>query len=117
MRSFSVVMSSHLLHDLERVCDHLILLTASRTQLCDDIDDVLATHRVLLAPRRKISDVEPGRHGRQGDADRPGRRVLLVRLNGPVIDPGLGGHGPWDWRTSSWPTWNRTTHCSRRSDD
>ena len=30
----SVIVSSHLLHDLERVCDHLILLAASRTQLC-----------------------------------------------------------------------------------
>ena len=48
----SVILSSHLLHDLERVCDHVILLAASRTQLCDDIDDVLASHRMLVGPAR-----------------------------------------------------------------
>jgi hypothetical protein len=32
----SVIVSSHLLHDLERVCDHIILLAASRTQISDD---------------------------------------------------------------------------------
>lgn len=84
--SLSVVVSSHLLHDLERVCDHLILLTASRPQLCDDIDDVLATHRVVLGPRRKTTEVEPGLTVvKETQTDRQAR--LLVRLNGPVIDP------------------------------
>ena len=41
----TVVLSSHLLHDLERVCDHVILLAASRAQLCDDIDVVLESHK------------------------------------------------------------------------
>jgi ABC-2 type transport system ATP-binding protein len=84
--TFSVIISSHLLHDLERVCDHLILLAASRTQLCGDIDDVLASHRVLLAPRRNISDVEPGVTVIK--ATQTTRQThLLVHLNGPVIDP------------------------------
>ena len=52
MADLSVILSSHLVHDLERVCDHVLLLAASRTQLCDDIDDVLATHRMLVGPRR-----------------------------------------------------------------
>jgi ABC-2 type transport system ATP-binding protein len=82
----SVVVSSHLLHDLERVCDHLILLTESRPQLCDDIDVVIATHRVLLGPRRKTAEVEPGLTVvKETQTDRQTR--LLVRLNGPVIDP------------------------------
>jgi ABC-2 type transport system ATP-binding protein len=82
----SVVVSSHLLHDLERVCDHLILLTASRPQLCEDIDQVLSEHRVLLGPRRKITDVEPGLTVvKATQTDRQTR--LLVRLKGPVIDP------------------------------
>jgi ABC-2 type transport system ATP-binding protein len=50
----SVILSSHLLHDLERVCDHVILLASSRTQICDDIDTVLASHRMLLGPRRTM---------------------------------------------------------------
>lgn len=87
----SVVVSSHLLHDLERVCDHLILLTASRPQLCEDINDVLAEHRVLLGPRRKTTNVEPGLTVvKVTQTDRQTR--LLVRLNSPVIDP--------TWQTS-----------------
>ncbi|MET0136276.1 MAG: ABC transporter ATP-binding protein [Kibdelosporangium sp.] len=40
----SVVLSSHLLGDLERVCDHLVVLAASRVQLAGDVDDLLAVH-------------------------------------------------------------------------
>jgi ABC-2 type transport system ATP-binding protein len=84
----SVILSSHLLHDLERVCDHLILLSASRTQLCDSIDDVVATHRVLTGPRGKppagISVVKETRTARQ--------TRLLARLDRPVVDPSWDVH-------------------------
>jgi ABC-2 type transport system ATP-binding protein len=82
----SVIVSSHLLHDLERVCDHLILLAASRTQLCGGIDDVLATHRVLVGPRRDTADA--GRGLTVIKATQTARQTrLLVRLDGPVADP------------------------------
>ena len=44
----TIVLSSHLVSDLERVCDHLILLAGSRVQLAGDIDTLLAEHRVAL---------------------------------------------------------------------
>jgi ABC-2 type transport system ATP-binding protein len=44
----TVVLSSHLVADLERVCDHLILLTGSRVQLCGDIGPLLAEHKVTF---------------------------------------------------------------------
>ena len=44
----TVVLSSHLVTDLERVCNHLILLAGSRVQLAGDIDTLLAEHRVVL---------------------------------------------------------------------
>lgn len=82
----SVVVSSHLLHDLERVCDHLVLLSSSRILLCDDIETLLASHRLLVGPRRElgrlgtnltvVSAVETQRQTR-----------VLVRTNGPVLDP------------------------------
>ena len=82
----SVVLSSHLVHDLERVCDHVILLSASRIQLCADIDEVLATHRMLLGQRRALDDVEPGLT--IIDATQTQRQTrLLVRTDGPVLDP------------------------------
>ena len=37
----TVVLSSHLVADIERVCDHLILLASSRVQLCGDIEGLL----------------------------------------------------------------------------
>jgi ABC-2 type transport system ATP-binding protein len=51
-RQVSVVMSSHLVADLERVCDYLIVLASSRVQLAGDVDELLATHHLLTGPRR-----------------------------------------------------------------
>jgi ABC-2 type transport system ATP-binding protein len=82
----TVVLSSHLLHDLERVCDHVILLAASRAQLCDDIDVVLESHKCLVGPRCSTADA-----GAAFDvvkavhSERQSR--LLVRTNAPVTDP------------------------------
>ena len=47
----TVVMSSHLLADLERICDHIIILAAGKTQICDGIENVLKTHKLLVGPR------------------------------------------------------------------
>jgi ABC-type multidrug transport system ATPase subunit len=46
----TVVLSSHLIADLERVCDHVILLAASKVQLCGDIDTLVAEPKVLNGP-------------------------------------------------------------------
>jgi ABC-2 type transport system ATP-binding protein len=82
----SVILSSHLLHDLERVCDHIILLAASRTRISDDIDNILEVHRMLVGPRRKTADAE-----RSLDVIKTTQTTnqtrLLARLNGPVLDP------------------------------
>jgi ABC-2 type transport system ATP-binding protein len=82
----TVVLSSHLVADLERVCDHLILLAASRVQLCGDIDTVLAEHQVLVGPRKDTTAIE--RDHTVVQAVRTARQTtLLIRRNGPVFDP------------------------------
>jgi ABC-2 type transport system ATP-binding protein len=43
-RQISVVMSSHLVSDLERVCDYLIVLVASRVQAAGPVAELLASH-------------------------------------------------------------------------
>ena len=53
----TVLVSSHLITDIERVCDHLILLAKSRVQLCGDIETVLAEHRVLVGPRKDTTAI------------------------------------------------------------
>jgi len=47
-RQFSVVMSSHLVSDLERICDYLIVLVASRVQLAGPVAELLAAHQQSL---------------------------------------------------------------------
>jgi ABC-2 type transport system ATP-binding protein len=82
----TVVLSSHLIADLERVCDHIILLTESRVQLCGDIDTLLAEHKVLVGPRKNTTALE--RAHTVVHAVRTARQAtLLVRLGGPVFDP------------------------------
>ena len=57
----SVVLSSHLVADLERVCDYLVVLVDSRVHVAGDVDDLLATHRRLTGPRRDPASMPPTR--------------------------------------------------------
>ena len=62
----SAILSSHLLGDVERVCDHLIVLAGSRVQVAGDVGDLLARHHRLIAPR--------------GELDRPPAGVQFIRI-------------------------------------
>lgn len=53
----TVVMSSHLLADLERVSDHVIVLASGKTQLCDNIEVVLQEHKLLVGPRKDAANL------------------------------------------------------------
>ena len=82
----TVVLSSHLVADIERVCDHLVLLASSRVQLCGDIEGLLAEHQVLVGRRKDTTAIE--RNHTVVQTDRTARQTtMLVRLNGPVADP------------------------------
>ena len=81
----TMILSSHLLRDLEEVCDHLVLLASSRVQLCAPVEAVLATHRVLVGPRQSTSGLE--RRATIVSATHTSRQSrLLVRL--PPAHPG-----------------------------
>jgi len=82
----TVVLSSHLVADLERVCDHLILLAASRVQLCGDIDTLLAEHQVLAGPRKDTTAIEKA-HTLVQATHTARQSTLLIRVGGPVVDP------------------------------
>jgi len=56
----SVILSSHLVSDLERVCDSLIVLVASRVAVTGEVDDLLASHLRLTGARRDPSDLPAG---------------------------------------------------------
>jgi ABC-2 type transport system ATP-binding protein len=82
----TIVLSSHLIADTERICDHLILLAASRVQLCDDTETLLAQHRIL-AGRRKDTAAIARTHAIVREDTTERQTTLLARLNGPAIDP------------------------------
>ncbi|MFJ2610049.1 ABC transporter ATP-binding protein [Streptomyces sp. NPDC087425] len=84
-QQMSVVLSSHLVSDLEMVCDHLIVLVSSRVQVAGDIDDLLATHHRLTGPRHHPADVPPEWHVLS--AEHTGdQTTLLVRTDAPPTE-------------------------------
>jgi len=84
--SLTVILSSHLVSDLERICDHLVVLAESRTLLADDLDDVVASHRLLTAPRRDPGPIER-QHTVLRTEQTSRQTSLWVRLGGPLVDP------------------------------
>ncbi len=82
----SVVFSSHVVSELERVADFLVLMAQGRLQLVGPIDDVLAEHAVLNGPADEASRV--GEHLCVVHAEEAARRVqLLVRHVQPIETP------------------------------
>ena len=53
----SVVLSSHLIADLERVCDYLILLSKGRVQVAGGTEELLATHRMFVGARERAESL------------------------------------------------------------
>jgi ABC-2 type transport system ATP-binding protein len=56
----TVLLSSHVIADLERVCDHLLLVNAGRLQVAGEIDDLMARHALLVGPQVQPDVVIPG---------------------------------------------------------
>jgi ABC-2 type transport system ATP-binding protein len=82
----TVVLSSHLVADLERVCDYLIVLTDARVQLAGDVDDLLACHYRLTGPRRDPADLPSDQQVIEAShTDR--QSSFFVRCDGPILDP------------------------------
>jgi ABC-2 type transport system ATP-binding protein len=85
-QGLSVVLSSHLVGDLERVCDYLIVLVASRVRVAGPVEDLLATHHRLTGPRRDPGSL-PGGVQVISASHTDVQSTLLVRTSGPVLDP------------------------------
>jgi ABC-2 type transport system ATP-binding protein len=82
----SVVLSSHLVADLERVCDYLIVLAGSRVQVAGDVEELLAHHHRLTGPRRDPTRLPADQEVIEAShTDR--QSTLLVRSDGPILDP------------------------------
>jgi ABC-2 type transport system ATP-binding protein len=84
--SLTVILSSHLLDDLDRSCDYLVLLSASRAQLCGPTEQLLAGHRLLTGPADRVGAVA-ARHAVIALESTGRLAKLLIRADGPVHDP------------------------------
>src|SRR5215471_13994806 len=87
----SVVLSSHVLAELERVADYLILLSRGRVQLAGEVDDLLASHRMLTGPAAEAGTYagRPVVHARRGEAQ---ARLLVRAAADDPVPPGWEAH-------------------------
>jgi len=87
----SVVLSSHVLAELERVADYLILLSRGRVQVAGEVDDLLASHLVLTGPAAEADRYaeRPVVHVRRAEA----QAHMLVRASAAdPVPPGWEAH-------------------------
>jgi ABC-2 type transport system ATP-binding protein len=82
----TTILSSHVIAELERVCDYLVILANGRVQVMGDIDELLKTHKLLVGPRldperlSKDPSVIEAKHTTLETA-------LLVKTNGHLPPP------------------------------
>lgn len=86
-QEMTVIMSSHLVSDLQRICDHLIVLVGSQVRLVGDVDDLLASHHRLIGPRRESVDVASYGWTLIEDRHTAAQSTLVVRSTAPIDDP------------------------------
>ena len=85
-QELSVLMSSHVVSDLERVCDHVVVLVDSEVRISGEVETFLDSHHRLTGPRRSP-------HGMPGDQQVISARhtdrqtTLIVRTDSPILDP------------------------------
>jgi ABC-2 type transport system ATP-binding protein len=89
----SVVLSSHVLAELERVADYLILVSGGTVQVAGEVDDLLACHRLLSGPAAEADNYARQLrvvHARRGEA----QAHLLVRTKTTTdpVPPGWEAH-------------------------
>ena len=82
----SVILSSHLVADLERVCDYLVVLVDSRVQVAGDIDELIALHHRLSGPRRN-RDALPSDQQVISESHTDKQSTLVVRTDKAILDP------------------------------
>jgi ABC-2 type transport system ATP-binding protein len=88
----SAILSSHLLGDVERVCDYLIVLSDARVQVAGTVRDLLASHYRFVGGRADPAGLPSGVQVIQADLA-PSGSTLVVRADGPLP--------PVDWNVES----------------
>lgn len=82
----TVIVASHVVADIQRVCDHIVLLSGGCVRLEGDVEELLESHRLLTGPRRPLGAI---RGVREVVRERySGRQLTLLAItDGPIVDP------------------------------
>jgi ABC-2 type transport system ATP-binding protein len=75
-----VIIASHVISELERMCDWLLVLADGRLQLAGPVDDLLAAHRLLTVPRPLPDAGLPGKVISRTDSDRHSTALVAADL-------------------------------------
>lgn len=81
----TILLSSHILADLERVCDFLVILAGGKIQLAGEIDRIVSSHKRLTGPRGDAVAVARV-HNVIQTRDTERQTSLLVHANGHLFD-------------------------------
>ncbi|HEX8036828.1 MAG TPA: ABC transporter ATP-binding protein [Ktedonobacterales bacterium] len=87
----TVLLSSHIITDLERVCDYLIILSGGHIQLAGDIEEIVRSHKLLVGARTD-PDAVASVHNVIEASHTDRQTTLLVRVNGHLFDPSWETH-------------------------
>jgi ABC-2 type transport system ATP-binding protein len=87
----TVLLSSHVVADVERICDYLVILSAGSVQVASGIEELVNGHRLLVGPRHDGCAGVAGAHVvHTAHSDR--ETTLIVRMDGRVLDPAWEQH-------------------------
>jgi ABC-2 type transport system ATP-binding protein len=76
----AVVLSSNVLSDVERVCEHIVILSNGRVRVAGDIDELERSHFLVVGPRK----AEPVTAGQEVVDVREAERQSVRLVRGPV---------------------------------
>jgi ABC-2 type transport system ATP-binding protein len=82
----SVLFSSHVVSELERICDYLVVLNRGKVQVAGDVEDLLDSHRIFTGPTADAAGVAaslPVVQAQHGDR----QTSLLVRTSEEFVPP------------------------------
>jgi ABC-2 type transport system ATP-binding protein len=87
----AVLFSSHVVAELERICDYLIVLGAGRVRLAGDIDELRRSHQVITGPD---GWAQTGSWEVVSARSAAGRTTALVSSAAAITGPGLAESEP-----------------------
>ncbi|MGI8666480.1 MAG: ABC transporter ATP-binding protein [Jatrophihabitans sp.] len=82
-----VILSSHLIADLQQACDYLVVLVGGQVALTGDVDELLASHHRLTGARRDSMRL-PTDQALISESHVEKQTTLMVRTDQPILDPG-----------------------------